>query len=39
MVKEDKRLDRLDALLNALPFDDMPMALSEHDRYVTCRLA
>ena len=39
MAKEDKRLDRLDALLHALPFDNMPMALSELDGYVTGLLA
>ena len=31
MDKENKRLDRLDALLHALPFDTMPMAVSELD--------
>lgn len=37
--KENKRLDRLDALLHALPFETMPMALSELDGYVTGLLA
>jgi len=39
MDKENKRLDRLDALLHALPFDTMPMALSELDGYITGLLA
>ena len=39
MDKEDKRLDRLDNLLHALPFETMPMALSELDGYVTGLLA
>ena len=39
MNKENKRLDRLDALLHALPFETMPMALSELDGYVTGLLA
>ena len=39
MNKETKRLDRLDALFHALPFETMPMALSEFDGYVTGLLA
>ena len=39
MDKENKRLDRLDALLHALPFDTMPMAVSELDGYITGLLA
>jgi uncharacterized protein len=39
MNKEEKRLDRLNELLFALPVDDMPMTLSELDGYVTGVLA
>lgn len=39
MTKEEKRLDRLDELLHALPFENMPMTLSELDGYVTGVLA
>jgi uncharacterized protein len=39
MNKKNQRLNRLDALLHALPFDTMPMALSELDGYVTGLLA
>ena len=39
MTKEEKRLDRLNELLFALPVDDMPMTLSELDGYVTGVLA
>lgn len=35
MTKEEKRLDRLNELLFALPVDNMPMMLSELDGYVT----
>ena len=39
MTKEEKRLDRLNELLFALPVDNMPMTLSELDGYVTGVLA
>lgn len=39
MDKEEKRLDRLSDLLNALPTENMPMTLSELDGYVTGILA
>jgi uncharacterized protein len=39
MTEEEKRLDRLDDLLHALPFENMPMTLSELDGYVTGVLA
>lgn len=39
MDKDEKRLDRLSALLHALPFDNMPMSLSELDGYLTGVLA
>ncbi|WP_375569640.1 UPF0149 family protein [Seohaeicola saemankumensis] len=39
MTKEEKRLDRLNELLFALPVDNMPMTLSELDGYLTGVLA
>jgi uncharacterized protein len=39
MTKEEKRLDRLDELLHALPFENMPMTLSELDGFLTGVLA
>jgi uncharacterized protein len=39
MTREEKRLERLDDLLHALPFENMPMTLSELDGYVTGVLA
>jgi uncharacterized protein len=39
MTKEEKRLDRLDDLLRALPFENMPMSLSELDGFLTGVLA
>jgi uncharacterized protein len=39
MDKEEKRLDRLNELLHALPVDNMAMTLSELDGYVTGILA
>ena len=39
MDKEEKRLDRLNELLHALPVDNLPMTLSELDGYVTGILA
>lgn len=39
MNKEEKRLDRLNELLDALPVENMPMSLSELDGYVTGILA
>lgn len=35
MTKEEKRLDRLDELLHALPLENMPMTLSELDGFLT----
>ncbi|WP_172332250.1 UPF0149 family protein [Mangrovicoccus sp. HB161399] len=39
MSQSDQDLDRLDALLNALPAENVPMSLSELDGYVTGLLA
>lgn len=39
MDKEEERLDRLDELLHALPFENMPMSLSELDGFLTGLLA
>jgi uncharacterized protein len=39
MTREEKRLDRLDDLLHALPFENMPMSLSELDGFLTGVLA
>ncbi|MBE0455708.1 MAG: UPF0149 family protein [Roseovarius sp.] len=39
MDEEEKRLDRLSELLNALPVDNFPMTISELDGYVTGILA
>jgi len=39
MGQSDQDLDRLDALLHALPEEKMPMTLSELDGYLTGILA
>jgi uncharacterized protein len=39
MDKEEKRLDRLNELLHALPVDNLPMTLCELDGYITGILA
>ncbi|MEQ5829293.1 UPF0149 family protein [Sulfitobacter sp. NFXS29] len=39
MDQSDQDLDQLDALLRALPVDNMPMTLSELDGYIVGVLA
>lgn len=39
MGEEEKRLDRLSELLQALPVDNFPMTICELDGYVTGILA
>lgn len=39
MDKEEEQLGRLDELLHALPFENMPISLSELDGFLTGVLA